>query len=96
MRNCKVRRVAISVSFFPQHANAVRAKYLELVSLISLGETQQRRPDFQVPERELPCRARARPGTWFARDNVFNFICFCRTIGESSCTREAVNVNKRI
>ena len=69
--------------FFPfQHANAVRQKCLDLLELIALGETKQRAPNFQVPDRELPCRFNVQPGTWFARDNVFNFILFCRRLGK--------------
>ena len=65
-----------------QHANAVRQKCLDLLDLIAEGATKQRPPTFEVPERELPCRFNVQPGTWFARDNVFNFILFCRRLGE--------------
>merc|ERR1712154_570440 len=68
-----------------QHANAVRQKCLDLLDLIAEGKTKQRPPTFQVPERELPCRFNVRPGTWFARDNVFNFILFCRRLGVMEC-----------
>ena len=65
-----------------QHANSVRAKAVELLERIAAGATQQKPPSFALPERDLPCRRNVAPGTWFARDNVFNFIKFCRTLGE--------------
>ena len=68
--------------FLFQHGNAVRQKWLDLVELIAEGKTKQRTPNFEVPERELPCRFNVQPGTWFARDNVFNFILFCRKLGK--------------
>ena len=71
-----------NVSLLFQHANAVRQKCLDLLDLIAAGETKQRPPNFEVPERELPCRFNVQAGTWFARDNVFNFILFCRRLGE--------------
>ena len=52
------------------------------MELIAEGKTKQRTPNFEVPERELPCRFNVQPGTWFARDNVFNFILFCRKLGK--------------
>ena len=64
-----------------QHGNAVRQKWLDLFDLIAEGKTKQRPPNFEVPDRELPCRFNVQPGTWFARDNVFNFILFCRKLG---------------
>ena len=66
---------------FLQHGNAVRQKWLDLFDLIAEGKTKQRPPNFEVPDRELPCRLNVQPGTWFARDNVFNFILFCRKLG---------------
>ena len=65
-----------------QHANMVRQKCLDLLDLIAEGKTKQRPPTFEVPERELPCRFNVQPTTWFARDNVFNFILFCRRLGK--------------
>jgi hypothetical protein len=65
-----------------QHANAVRQKAVELLEKIAQGKTRQKPPDFSVPDRELPCRNDVQAGTWFARDNVFNFITFCRKLGE--------------
>ena len=59
----------------------VRQKWLDLFDLIAEGKTKQRPPNFEVPDRELPCRLNVQPGTWFARDNVFNFILFCRKLG---------------
>ena len=59
-----------------QHANMVRQKCLDLLDLIAEGKTKQRPPTFEVPERELPCRFNVQPTTWFARDNVFNFILY--------------------
>ena len=73
-----------NVSLLFQHANAVRQKCLDLLDLIAAGETKQRPPNFEVPERELPCRFNVQAGTWFARDNVFNFILFCRRLGKHS------------
>lgn len=73
-----------SIFFTFQHANAVRQKCLDLLDLIAAGATKQRPPNFQVPERELPCRFNVQPGTWFARDNVFNFILFCRRLGKTT------------
>lgn len=55
---------------------------MELLEKIVEGLTKQRPPNFKVPDRDLPCRSDATPGTWFARDNVYNFIKFCRVIGE--------------
>ena len=60
----------------------VRQKCLDLLDLIAEGKTKQRPPTFEVPERELPCRFNVQPTTWFARDNVFNFILFCRRLGK--------------
>merc|ERR1712083_93759 len=37
-------------------------------------------PSFSVPENDLPIRENVVPGTWFARDNVYNFIKFCRLL----------------
>ena len=71
-----------TIFFLFQHGNAVRQKWLDLVELIAEGKTKQRTPNFEVPERELPCRFNVQPGTWFARDNVFNFILFCRKLGK--------------
>jgi sRNA-binding carbon storage regulator CsrA len=68
-----------------QHANMVRQKCLDLLDLIAEGKTKQRPPTFEVPERELPCRFNVQPTTWFARDNVFNFILFCRRLGVMEC-----------
>ena len=73
--------INISLSSFLQHGNAVRQKWLDLFDLIAEGKTKQRPPNFEVPDRELPCRLNVQPGTWFARDNVFNFILFCRKLG---------------
>ena len=73
--------INISLYSFLQHGNAVRQKWLDLFDLIAEGKTKQRPPNFEVPDRELPCRLNVQPGTWFARDNVFNFILFCRKLG---------------
>merc|ERR1712173_393720 len=35
---------------------------------------------FAVPDADLPIRENVTPGTWFARDNVYNFIKFCRLL----------------
>ncbi len=59
----------------------MRQKAVELLEKIALGLTRQKAPDFGVPDRDLPCRNDVAPGTWFARDNVFNFIKFCRMLG---------------
>ena len=63
-----------------QHANAVRRKHEEILELIARGEYRRKPPSFSVPETDLPIREHVTPGTWFARDNVYNFIKFCRLL----------------
>merc|ERR1711972_541971 len=63
-----------------RHANCVRKKHAEILELITLGEYKRKPPSFQVPETDLPIRENVVPGTWFARDNVYNFIKFCRLL----------------
>merc|ERR1712045_173918 len=46
---------------------------------------KQKPPTFQVTEKNHPLRAEVQPGTWFARDNVYNFIKFCRIVGVMEC-----------
>ena len=65
-----------------QHANCLRSKVVELLEQIAEGLTKQKPPSFQVPDKDLPLRADVQPGTWFARDNVYNFIKFCRIVGK--------------
>ena len=48
--------------------------------MISKGEYKRKPPSFSVPETDLPIRENVTPGTWFARDNVFQFIQFCRLL----------------
>ena len=55
---------------------------MELLALIAAGETRQKPPPFAFPDKDLPVRTEVQPGTWFARDNVYNFIKFCRILGE--------------
>merc|ERR1712228_122422 len=43
-------------------------KHAEILEMIMLGEYKRKPPSFQVPE------------AWFARDNVYNFIKFCRLL----------------
>jgi len=38
-------------------------------------------PQTPTPTFKFRCWERARPGTFFARDNVFNFLQFCRQVG---------------
>merc|ERR1719186_1163410 len=47
---------------------------------IRVGEYKRRAPSFAVPDADLPIRENVTPGTWFARDNVYNFIKFCRLL----------------
>merc|ERR1711915_1001074 len=63
-----------------RHANCVRKKHAEILYLISCGEYKRKPPSFSVPEVDLPIRENVVPGTWFARDNVYNFIKFCRVL----------------
>ena len=67
--------------FIFQHANCVRCKVVELLEQIAAGLTKQKPPPFSVPDKDLPLRSDVQPGTWFARDNVYNFIKFCRLVG---------------
>ena len=55
-------------------------KHAEIMDLFSRGEYRRKPPSFQVPESDLPIRENVTPGTWFARDNVYNFIKFCRLL----------------
>ncbi|TRY70623.1 hypothetical protein TCAL_06139 [Tigriopus californicus] len=55
------------------------------MELIAEGKTKQKPPTFHFPESDLPCRWSVQPGTWFARDNVYNFIKFCRILGVMQC-----------
>ena len=48
------------------------------MELLARGEYRRKAPSFRVPETDLPIRENVSPGTWFARDNVYNFIKFCR------------------
>ena len=50
------------------------------MEMISKGEYKRKPPSFSVPETDLPIRENVTPGTWFARDNVFQFIQFCRLL----------------
>ena len=50
------------------------------MELLARGEYRRKAPSFRVPETDLPIRENVTPGTWFARDNVFNFIKFCRLL----------------
>ena len=68
--------------FLFQHANCVRCKVVELLEQIAAGLTKQKPPPFSVPDKDLPLRSDVQPGTWFARDNVYNFIKFCRLVGK--------------
>merc|ERR1719266_1483760 len=61
-----------------RHANAVRRKHSDIMELLARGEYRRKAPSFRVPETDLPIRENVSPGTWFARDNVYNFIKFCR------------------
>ena len=54
---------------------------MELLEQIAAGLTKQKPPPFSVPDKDLPLRSDVQPGTWFARDNVYNFIKFCRLVG---------------
>merc|ERR1719342_1902568 len=63
-----------------RHANCVRKKHAEILYLIACGEYKRKPPSFSVPEVDLPIRENVVPGTWFARDNVYNFIKFCRVL----------------
>ena len=63
-----------------QHANSLRMKHAEIMELFSRGEYRRKPPSFLVPESDLPIRENVTPGTWFARDNVYNFIKFCRLL----------------
>merc|ERR1712012_372417 len=63
-----------------KHANSVRRKHSQIMEQIAVGEYKRRAPSFQVPEADLPIRENVTPGTWFARDNVYNFIKFCRLL----------------
>ena len=69
-------------SYLFQHANCIRSKVVELLEQIAEGLTKQKPPTFSVPDKDLPLRADVQPGTWFARDNVYNFIKFCRLVGK--------------
>ena len=55
-------------------------KHAEIMELFSRGEYRRKPPSFLVPESDLPIRENVTPGTWFARDNVYNFIKFCRLL----------------
>ncbi|CAB4057985.1 GAS2-like protein 1,GAS2-like protein 2,GAS2-like protein pickled eggs [Lepeophtheirus salmonis] len=68
-----------------KHANAIRAKHSEIMERIASGQTRRKVPNFSVPEKELPLREKVASGSWFARDNVFNFIQFCRYLGVMDC-----------
>ncbi|XP_040580309.1 uncharacterized protein pigs isoform X2 [Lepeophtheirus salmonis] len=68
-----------------KHANAIRAKHSEIMERIASGQTRRKVPNFSVPEKELPLREKVPSGSWFARDNVFNFIQFCRYLGVMDC-----------
>ena len=70
------------LSYLFQHANCIRSKVVELLEQIAEGLTKQKPPTFSVPDKDLPLRADVQPGTWFARDNVYNFIKFCRLVGK--------------
>ena len=50
------------------------------MDLLARGEYRRKAPSFRVPETDLPILENVTPGTWFARDNVFNFIKFCRLL----------------
>ena len=58
----------------------MRRKHSEILQLIAAGEYRRKPPSFAVPETDLPIREHVSPGTWFARDNVYNFIKFCRLL----------------
>ena len=34
-----------------------------------------------LPEYKLRCNSKAKSGTWFSRDNVTNFLGWCRAYG---------------
>ena len=59
------------------------------MELLARGEYRRKAPSFRVPETDLPIREHVTPGTWFARDNVFNFIKFCRLLEVMKVVREA-------
>ncbi|CAG0924251.1 unnamed protein product, partial [Notodromas monacha] len=40
---------------------------------------------YDVPDEHVPWRQDAKPGTFFARDNVHNFISWCRKLGIIDC-----------
>ena len=81
-RLINVNTVLIFLFILFQHANCVRCKVVELLDQIAEGLTKQKPPTFTVPDKDLPLRSDVQPGTWFARDNVYNFIKFCRLVGK--------------
>ena len=78
-------RLILVLFLFFQHANSIRWRVVELLEQIASGETRQKPPAFTVPDKDLPSWSDPKPRTWLARDNVSNFIKFCRLVGVMEC-----------
>ncbi|CAG0884350.1 unnamed protein product [Cyprideis torosa] len=66
-----------------QHANNVR----QTAHKFRLRNPHKTRlfSSYDIPETEVKFREGAAPGTFFARDNIHNFISWCRALGIYEC-----------
>lgn len=71
-----------------KHANNVRRTAMAYKEKLEQQDSQRRRKfstHLDIPDRDILFRSEVKPKSFFARDNVHNFIQWCRLLGIYEC-----------